>query len=421
MGCLLACLAPCRGLYAIDESPLDVQVVPAFPELRWPDWVTGADEGRLRSARPVLVTGAGDGTNRIFVLSQYGSIHVFPNDPNVGEMSTFLDMRDRVQFSRRENEEGLLGFAPHPSFADNGEFFLYYTETATPESPHKSVIARYRVSADDPNVADPHSEEVLLEIEQPYWNHNGGTLVFGPDGYLYIVLGDGGAGGDPHGHGQNLKTLFGSILRIDVDRQDPGLPYAIPPDNPFVGRGGGVREEIWAYGLRNVWRMSFDRETDVCWAGDVGQDRYEEIDIIVKGGNYGWNLREGRHNFQGRGSGPRPDLIEPIWEYDHSVGKSITGGCVYRGKDVPELEGAYLYADYVHGQIWALWYDHDVKQVVANRKILESGGPITSFGEDDQGEVYFATEEGGLYRFRSPQSQAVTLDSHPPGDARNAR
>jgi quinoprotein glucose dehydrogenase len=273
------------------------------------------------------------------------------------------------------------------------------------------VISRFHVSRDDPQTGDPGSEEELMRFKQPYWNHNGGTVLFGPDGYFYIVLGDGGKGGDPHGNGQNLATLFGSILRIDVDSRDSGLPYSVPKDNPFVGLDPSYRGEIWAYGLRNVWRMSFDRQTDVCWAADVGQSDYEEINIIVPGGNYGWNLREGRHRYGKNGSEPRADLIEPVWEYNHDIGKSITGGCVYRGKTVPELQGAYLYADYVTGKMWALWYDYTEERVTANRMILPGGRPVTTFGEDDAGEVYFATEDGGIFRFASsqPSSQAIQV------------
>jgi glucose/arabinose dehydrogenase len=395
---------PVVGLAQVDERPLDVQVVPAFPKIEWPDWVTGLDTGRPREPRPLLITGAGDGTNRIFVVSQYGSIHVFPNDPAAEEMETFLDIRDRVQYDDRENEEGLLGLAFHPRFKENGEFFVYYSIKERP-NPHTTVISRFRVSRDDPNRADPGSEVQIIRIRQPYWNHKGGTIVFGPDGYLYVGLGDGGAANDPHGNGQDLGTLLGSILRIDVDHKDPGLNYAIPKDNPFAGQPG-KRGEIWAYGIRNVWRIAFDRDTGDLWAGDVGQNIWEEIDIITRGGNYGWNLREGKHPFAPNGLAPQSDLIDPIWEYHHDVGKSITGGHVYRGKRVPELIGAYLYADFVSGQIWALWYEPEKKQVTANRTILAKGLPVMSFGEDDAGEVYFVTQQGGIRKFASPKTTA---------------
>ncbi len=399
---LLTLFQPGLALAQIDERPLTVSIVSAFPRLKWSGGLIGADTGLHRDARPLLLTGCGDGTNRIFVATEYGTVHGWKNDPNTDTMTTFLDIRDRVQYDDKVSEEGFLGLAFHPKFKQNGEFFVYYSAKPTAENPHLSVISRFHVSRDNPNQADPKSEEVILKIPQPYANHNGGTLVFGPDGFLYIGLGDGGAANDPHGNGQNLKTLLGSILRIDVDHKDQGLSYAIPKDNPFVGRGDAARGEIWAYGIRNVWRIAFDRETGDLWAGDDGQDLWEEIDLITRGGNYGWNLREGKHKFGPNGSDPRPDLIEPLWDYSHDVGKSIVGGNIYRGKKVPELRGAYLYADYVTGQIWTLWYDRSNKKVMANRTIRPKGEPVMSFGEDDDGEVYFLTQNGGIYRFASP-------------------
>jgi len=384
------------------EPPLDVQVVKTFENLEWPDWLTGADSGLHRDPRPVVITSARDGTNRMFFATQYGAIFVTKNDPAAREPTLFLDIRERViPFKPRENEEGFLGLAFHPRYKENGQCFVYYTAKPTPEHPHQSVISRFHVSADDPNRADPDSEEVLLRIEEPFWNHNGGTLVFGPDGFLYVGLGDGGLGGDPFGNGQNLGTLLGSILRIDVDHQDPGLKYAIPRDNPFVDQPG-ARGEIWACGIRNVWRVTFDRETNTCWAADVGQNTWEEIDIIKRGGNYGWNAREGLHAYHDSataGFRPGPNYvraagphIDPILEYHHDVGKSITGGYVYRGKRVPALEGAYVCADYVTGQIWALWYDQATGRIVANRTIRPTGMAVLTFGEDDDGEIYFTSE-----------------------------
>lgn len=399
--CCVAGLAACRA-QEVDQRPLGVQVTPAFPELQWPNELTGIEEGLVKDVRPLVITGAGDGSNRLFVATQSGTIVVFDNDPGVKEMQVFLNVADRMHYRvPQENEEGFLGMAFHPRHKENGEFFVYYTAEYKSEDQRKSVISRFRVSKDDPNRADPASEEVIMTIDQPYWNHNGGTLVFGPDGYLYVGLGDGGSGKDPHGHGQNLGTLLGSILRIDVGKRDKGLAYAIPKDNPFVGRKG-ARGEIWAYGIRNVWRIAFDRETGDLWAGDVGQDLWEEIDIITKGGNYGWNLREGLHDFAPDSAKPEDEPIDPIWEYHHDIGKSITGGNVYRGRDVPELEGAYLYADFVSGRIWALWYDAKAKWVTANRTITEKGAPVMSFGEDDDGEVYYATQAGELLKFASP-------------------
>ena len=381
------------GTDDVDESPLKIGMEEAFPKLRIP--------------RPVFLTHAGDGSNRLFVASQFGKIHVFPNEHAAKETSIFLDIRSRVVYKDKQNEEGLLGMAFHPKYKENGQLFLYYT---TVDAPHMSVVSRFRVSSDDPNKADPDSEEELLRIAQPFWNHNGGTIAFGPDGYLYVALGDGGSANDPRQNGQNLGTLLGSILRIDVDRKDDGKNYAIPSDNPFVNKRG-ARPEIWAYGLRNVWRLAFDTKTGVCWAGDVGQNLWEEIDIIVKGGNYGWRTREAMHAFDASKK-PEPGttakselpsgMIDPIWEYHHDVGKSITGGQVYRGSRLPELDGAYLYGDYVSGLVWALWYDPIKKQVMANRPITTTKLPVVTFGSDEQGEVYYTTVLGGgiIYRFK---------------------
>ena len=227
-----------------------------------------------------------DGTNRIFVTEQWGRIRVFPNEPTVEHASMFLDIQGRSRGGA--NEEGLLGLAFSPDFAENGHFFVYYSAI----DPRRSVLSRFTVSDNDPNLADVFSEIVVLEVEQPYSNHNGGQIEFGPDGYLYVALGDGGLASDPMGNGQNTGTLLGSILRLDVSGLSPDAGYAIPPDNPFVGVPG-ARGEIWAYGLRNPWRFSFDSETGLMWAADVGQNSYEEIDVVKRGGNYGWNIMEG--------------------------------------------------------------------------------------------------------------------------------
>jgi len=386
-------------LAEVDQQPLGIRIEPAFPTLQWPAWLTGEEEGQARKILPVVVTGAGDDSNRMFVASQYGTIFSFDNSPKAEQLTTFLDIRDQVAYDVHENEEGFLGLAFHPHFAQNGQFFVYYTPQ---DQPRRAVISRLHVKVGSPNRADPDSEEVLLTVAQPFWNHNGGTLAFGPDGFLYISLGDGGFFGDPHGNGQNRQTLLGSILRIDVDHQGKDRSYAIPADNPFVGQGHAARSEIWAYGLRNVWRHSFDRKTGVCWAADVGQNAWEEINLIRRGGNYGWNLREGQHAFGSKGSKPREDLIEPIWEYDRKFGKSIIGGHVYRGKKVPELDGAYLYADHVSGHLWALWCNTDTGVVTANRRLREHGAPVMTFGEDDQGEVYFTSPQGAILKFLSP-------------------
>lgn len=365
-------------LQPMPDTPLDIKAVRAFPELKF--------------RRPVLLTNAGDGSNRIFVCQQPGKIFVFPNKPDVEEADLFLEWEAKTIYKDEMFEEGILGLAFHPKFKTNGEFFMYYTEP-----PHVSVISRFRVSKSDPNKADPASEEQILRIPQPYWNHNGGTICFGPDGYLYIGLGDGGSANDPHKNGQNLKTVLGKILRIDVDHKDAGKNYAIPRDNPWVGQANAA-PEAFATGIRNSWRISFDRKTGTLWQADVGQDLWEEINIITKGGNYGWSLREGLHKFKD-GADPRPDLIEPIWEYHHTIGKSITGGVVYRGKKLPELEGCYLYGDFVSGKLWALKYDEKAKKVVANYLLQGDNLPVMTYGEDEAGEVYFTTPFGQIFTF----------------------
>jgi quinoprotein glucose dehydrogenase len=368
----------------VTETQLPIEPYKAFPKLKF--------------NRPIIVDHAGDGSGRLFVASQLGVVHVFPKDAGAETTQIFMDISDRVVYKDRENEEGFLGMTFHPKYTENGEFFVYYTTT---EAPHTSVISRFRVSKDNPDQADPTFEEELMRIDQPFWNHNGGTIVFGPDGYLYVGLGDGGKANDPMGNGQNLKTLLGSILRIDVDNKDPGKNYAVPKDNPFVEQPEGARGEIWAYGLRNVWRMSFDRANGTFWAADVGQDIWEEIDIIVRGGNYGWNLREGMHKFGPSGAEASAELIDPIWEYHHDIGKSITGGFVYRGKALPELVGCYLYADYITGRLWALNYDYEAGKVVANYALDSSDNlPVMSIGEDQDGEPYYTVTFGDIYGLR---------------------
>ena len=241
----------------------------------------------------MFLTHAGDGSDRVFVGIQQGTIHVFPNDPNAAKTKVFLDIEDRVFYADKENEQGLLGVAFHPEYKTNGELFVFYT---LKKDKTVNVISRFRVSEDDPDKADPSTEEVIFSIKRPFWNHDGGTIAFGPDGMLYVALGDGGSANDPFKNGQNLKTLFGSILRIDVNGKAGDKGYRIPEDNPYAGKKG-VAGEIWANGLRNPWRIAFDRKTGELWAGDVWQNLYEEIVIVEKGGNYGWNRREALHPF----------------------------------------------------------------------------------------------------------------------------
>ncbi len=373
----------------------------AFPNLKWEGWDPVDDAGNVRRLRFLELTYAPGETDRLFAMSQNGMIYVFPNDPEATAAKLFLDLSDRVsRFSGSgANEQGLLGLAIHPKYKDNGEFFVCYTA----KSDDRTVVSRFRVS-DDPNRADGASEEVLLEIDQPFKNHNGGSIEFGPDGYLYIAMGDGGFRNDPEGNGQNLATLLGSLLRIDVDRPANDKKYGIPEDNPFVGVPD-ARPEIYAFGLRNPWRIAFDKKTGLLWAGDVGQELWEEVNVIRKGGNYGWSVREGSYPFGNQDVDPSlPSPIGPVWEYDHGVGKSITGGRVYRGSLVPELDGKYLFADYISGGIWALTYDEAADKVTRSELVERDGIPVLAFGEDAQGEVYYmidSSQAATIYRFES--------------------
>ena len=354
-------------------------------------------------------------------MGQLGHVWLFPNKDDVEQAVETLDISPDVVYNERANEEGLLGLAFHPKFKQNREFFVYYT---TRSGTHQSVLKRFKMSASDPNKADPNSgEEILRMPEKETWNHNGGTIAFGPDGYLYFTAGDGGFANDKWGHGQSLETLMGKISRIDVDHKDPGLNYAIPKDNPFV-KVDGARGEIWALGLRNPWRFSFDSKTGQLWAGDVGQDTWEEIDIITKGGNYGWNIREGFHPFTVRpNANPKPapppervigELIDPIFDYHHSLGKSITGGGIYRGKRAPELVGKYIFADYVSGKVYALTYDEAAKKATAVQQLTQEEGralPVFTFGEDENHEMYMGTADGKLKQFKSLGKQATSASA----------
>lgn len=356
-------------------NPISLETEAAFPAIQF--------------QRPVELTFADD-TNRLFVVEQHGVVRVFENRPDVKSSESFLDIRDRV--SRDGNEEGLLGLAFHPSYRENGQFFVYYSAA----KPRRSIVSRFRVSSDDADQADPGSETKLLEIAQPFGNHNGGSIRFGPDGFLYIGLGDGGLAHDPHGNGQDLSKLLGSILRIDVDRRDEPLEYDVPPDNPFVERDE-ARGEIYAYGFRNVWRLSFDRQTGDLWCGDVGQERYEEIDRVVRGGNYGWKIREGRHEFDPDAPQTGEKLIDPVAEHFHSEGESITGGLVYRGNRLANYRGRYFFADYESGFVWTLQSDGDGWR---KDKVANTGLGIAAFGEDRQGEMYLCAFDGKIYRLR---------------------
>ncbi len=382
----------------VHDAPLDIKTEVAFPKLKWTGWSNVNDAGQNTPLRPIVLTHANDASGRVFVATEQGVIHSFANDQAATETNVFLDIQDRVVYIDKQNEEGFLGLAFHPKYKTNGEFFVFYTLKGAKLT---NVVSRFRVSKDDPNKADPKSEEVLIKFTKPFWNHDGGTLAFGPDGYLYITHGDGGDANDPLENGQNLNTLLGKILRIDVDRKDEGRNYAIPKDNPFVGKAN-TKPEIWAYGFRNIWRFAFDRKTGDLWAGDVGQNLYEEINIVSRGGNYGWKLREATHPFSVKGVDINKEMIDPVWEYHHDIGKSITGGGVYRGKRLPELDGHYLYGDYVSNKLWALKYDATDKKVVANHPIKDPGIPMLSFGEAEDGEMYFLVVSPtgkGIHRF----------------------
>ncbi len=338
-------------------------------------------------SQPVFVGHAGDQTGRLFIVEQAGTIRIVDQGQLVAE--PFLDLSGEVDFG---GEKGLLGLAFHPSYAANGRFFVNYTRLDGGDL--KTVVAEYTRSATDANRAEPGSETVLLEFDQPFGNHNAGMLAFGKDGFLYISTGDGGSGGDPQGNGQNRSTLLGNILRIDVDRGDP---YSVPSDNPFVGEQG-VRGEIWAYGLRNPWRFSFDSGTGRLFAGDVGQSTWEEIDLVVKGGNYGWNVMEGNHCFSPSTGCDQTGLEPPITELDRTNARSITGGYVYRGKQRTELWGSYIFGDFSTGIIWALTENQEGSWV--RQEILRTPHSISSFGEDENGELYLLDYSGTLYQLR---------------------
>ena len=384
----------------------------------------------LKGERPVWMSEAPDGSGRLFVVYQDGKIFAVKKGSDGRGAKLFLNIENRhPHFS---NEDGLLSIAFHPGFKTNGLFYIYYNQKNSPDQhtqplnyPFRSVISELKVSAADPDQADMASERILFEVPQPFPNHKGGELAFGPDGYLYLGLGDGGAADDPFGSGQNTATLLAKMLRIDVNtrstvgrgRFQRELQYGIPADNPFVNELDmgpyGTRKEIYAYGLRNPWRYSWDRKKGALWVGDVGQDLWEEVDLVVKGGNYGWNVREGAHHF--KPGPPGAQYIDPVMEYphrpnllprslfpDHTVGLCVIGGYVYRGKKYPALDGVYVYGDYNLGTIWGMRYDYAANKVTADGTLLQQPKNITSFAEDLDGEIYALMQDGNICSITTP-------------------
>ena len=340
---------------------------------------------------PIDLVNAGDGSGRMFVVEQEGFVRIL-EDGSLKE-TPFIEITDRT---RAGGERGLLGLAFHPNYETNGLFYVNFTDRQG-----DTVVAEYEVS-NDPNVADPATERVLLTIAQPYGNHNGGDLAFGPDGYLYIATGDGGSGGDPENNGQSMTSLLGKLLRIDVSADGNGNgngnPYTVPQDNPFVNNDAAA-DEIWAYGLRNPWRFSFDRATGDLFIGDVGQNAYEEISYQTAaspgGENYGWRVMEGFHCFAPKNDCDETGLVLPIAEYSHDLGNSVTGGYVYRGQNLSDLAGSYFYGDFGSGKIWRAVPEGDGWR---SDLFLDTDFNISSFGEDEAGELYVVDYGGSIYR-----------------------
>jgi glucose/arabinose dehydrogenase len=335
---------------------------------------------------PIFMTHAGDGSGLLYVVEQGGRILVY--DSSGRRRATFLDIGSRVSCC---GERGLLGLAFHPSFETNRRFFVYYTDNNGDD-----VVAEFRATS---TTSASTSGKIVLKVADPYANHNGGMLAFGRDGFLYIAMGDGGSGGDPQNNGQSLGTLLGKILRININS---GSPYSSPSSNPFYSRAG-ARKEIWAYGYRNPWRFSFDRSTHAMFIGDVGQNEWEEIDVesAGRGGrNYGWRVMEGKHCYNASTCN-RSGKVLPIAEYSHALGCSVTGGYVYRGTRYPSLKGAYFYGDYCSGRIWAMDAAAAIRGSSRVKHVLDTGLSISSFGEDQNGEVYVVNLGGSISKLRT--------------------
>jgi len=368
-------IAALVALFLLPGAARAVYVAPAFPQLPVFD-------------SPIGIQDPLDGTDRLFVVERDGRIYVFQNDASVTQHSLFLSITDSVT---TQTEGGLLGLAFHPGYESNGRFYVVYTHN----DPRRTILSHFTVSA-NPNVANPGSELRLIELPQNNLYHKGGCLAFGPDGYLYLSLGDDGNSANS----QNLTVLEGKLLRVDVDNPSGGLNYGIPPGNPFAGSPNGEREEIYAFGFRNPWRFSFDPPTDRLWLGDVGQDRWEEIDLVKKGRNYGWPRLEGNECYEPPSCDTTGlDLDLPLLTYAHDGSASITGGFVYRGTTVPSLAGKYIYADYITGDVWALAYNGIDPPVNTGLSINPSVGFIPTFGVDQDNELYFTSLDGVVYRF----------------------
>jgi glucose/arabinose dehydrogenase len=342
-------------------------------------------------SKPVDFQTPDDGSGRMFIVQQSGAIRIVSGGALLP--TPFLDITGKVSFD--SNEQGLLGLAFHPGYSQNRRFYLNYDRLNGGQM--QTVIAEYQAST-APNVADAASERILLTVDQPFANHKGGQMAFGPDGFLYIAFGDGGGGGDPLGNGQSLQTLLGKIARIDVDHADPGLQYAIPTDNPFAGTTN--RGEIFAYGLRNPWRFSFERGTGRLFVADVGQDKFEEIDLVQKGGNFGWNIMEGAHCFSPSSGCNMTGLTLPIAEYDHSEGATVIGGYVYHGTAITGLVGAYVFGDFGNGKIWSLTENSGTW---TRTLLLTTGHNMSAFGQDAAGELYIVDySSGGAFKITAP-------------------
>jgi glucose/arabinose dehydrogenase len=405
----------CLGLAAVAQPLPQIKLQPVLT--------------KLTGERPMWMSEAPDGSGRLFIVYQEGRIVVVKKGSDGGDAKTFFDITPRHPYF--ENEDGLMSIAFHPGFVTNHLFYVYYNQknpadqhTQPQNYPFRSVISEFKVCDTNADLADMASERIVLQVQQPFSNHKGGELCFGPDGYLYLGLGDGGAACDPFGSGQNTSTLLAKMLRIDVNSRDTSkvgwhtehLEYGIPRDNPFVNEpdaGFYARHEIYAYGLRNPWRYSFDRDTGDLWVGDVGQDLWEEIDLVTKDGNYGWSVREGAHHFKPGPVGAQ--YIDPVMEYthrenlraqglfpDHPTGICVIGGYVYRGKKYPALDGVYIYADYSPGNIFGFRYDREARKVTAHGTLLKQPKSITSFAEDGDGELYVLTQDGPIYQIVVP-------------------